>query len=70
MGGSIEETYTTSSLGEFSVAILLTLLAKKMPRGTWTTDVRTEVAGGVGIFVCLVIAYGITGLLPVSTTPS
>ncbi len=64
------ETDTTSSLEEFDTAILLILLAKNMPRGTWTTAVRTEVAGGVGIFVCLVIAYGITGLLQVSTTPS
>jgi len=57
-------------LGEFGIAILLTLLAKKMPRGTWTTALWAGTAGGVGIFICYAIANGITGLLPVSTTPS
>ena len=56
---------TASPLEEFGVAILLTLLAKKMPRGTWTTAVQAEVAGGEGIFVCCAFAYTLTdGLVP------
>ena len=65
MRGSIGETDTASSLEEFGIAILLTLLAKKMPRGTWTTAVQAEVAGGEGIFACCAFAYNLTdGLVP------
>jgi hypothetical protein len=47
-------------LGEFGIAILLALLAKKMPRGALTNAVRTGVAGGVEILVYYAVAYGIT----------
>jgi hypothetical protein len=65
MGGSMGEADTTSSLEEFAPAIVLILLAKKMPRGTWTTAVRTEVAGGEGIFTYCAFVYTlIDGLVP------
>lgn len=52
-------------LGEFGIAILLALLAKRLVQGNWTTALWTGVAGGVGIFVCYAIAYGLTdGLIP------
>ena len=52
-------------LGEFGIAILLAILAKRLPQGNWTTALLAGFAGGVGIFLCYVIAYGITdGLLP------
>lgn len=52
-------------LGEFGIAILLTLLAKRLVPGNWTTDLWTGVAGGAGIFICYAIAYGLTdGLIP------
>ncbi|MGH7259487.1 MAG: DUF6989 domain-containing protein [Nitrospiraceae bacterium] len=52
-------------LGEFGIAILLAILAKQLTRDNWTTALLAGVAGGVGIFVCYAIAYGITdGLIP------
>jgi hypothetical protein len=50
---------------KFGIAILLTLVAKKMPRGICTTPIQAEVASDVGIFVCYAFAYGITdGIIP------
>jgi hypothetical protein len=52
-------------LGEFGITILLTILAKQLTRSTWTTALWSGIAGGMGIFVCYAIAYGITdGLIP------
>jgi predicted permease len=52
-------------LGEFGTAILLALLAKRVSEGTWTSSILAGLAGGVGIFVCYALAYGITdGLIP------
>jgi hypothetical protein len=52
-------------LGEFGIAILLALLAKRLVRGNWTTALWAGAGGGAGIFVCYAIAYGLTdGLLP------
>ncbi len=52
-------------LGEFGIAIMLAVLSKQVSRGTWATAIWIGVAGGVGIFVCYAIAYGITdGIIP------
>jgi hypothetical protein len=52
-------------LGEFGIAILLALLAKPLVRGNWMTALWAGAAGGVGIFVCYAIVYGITdGIFP------
>ena len=52
-------------LGEFGIAILLAILAKQLTRGNWMTAIVAGTAGGVGIFICYAIAYGITdGLIP------
>jgi hypothetical protein len=47
-------------LGEFGIAILLTILAKRITRGTWTTALLTGTAGGLGIFICYALAYTLT----------
>jgi len=47
-------------LGELGIAILLALLAKRVSEGTWTSSILAGLAGGVGIFVCYALAYGIT----------
>ena len=47
-------------LGELGIAILLALLAKRVSAGTWTSSILAGLAGGVGIFVCYALAYGIT----------
>jgi uncharacterized membrane protein len=52
-------------LGEFGIAILLAILATRLPRGNWTTALLSGVASGVGIFACYATAYGIAdGLIP------
>ena len=48
------------NLGEFGIAIPLTILASRLIRGNWTIALWTGATGGVGIFVCYGIAYGIT----------
>ena len=47
-------------LGELGIAILLALLAKRVSAGNWTSSILAGLAGGVGIFVCYALAYGIT----------
>jgi hypothetical protein len=47
-------------LGEFGIAILLALLARRAVNGQWRDAVLAGLAGGVGIFVCYALAYGIT----------
>jgi hypothetical protein len=56
MGGSIEETDTTSSWGEFGIVILLAILAKQFTHGIWTIAILSGTSGGAEIFV----RYGIT----------
>jgi len=52
-------------LGELGIAILHSLLAKRVCEGTWTSSILAGLAGGVGIFVCYALVYGITdGLIP------
>lgn len=47
-------------LGEFGIAILLAILAKHVTRGNWMTSIIAGTIGGLGIFVCYALAYGIT----------
>ena len=52
-------------LGEFGIAIMLTILAKQLATGTWVRSLVTGAAGGIGIFICYALAYGIAdGLAP------
>ena len=52
-------------LGEFGIAILLTILAKRASQGTWATPLVASAAGGLGIFICYILAYSLTdGLVP------
>lgn len=47
-------------LGEFGIAIALGWLAKYLRRGGWGTAVIAGAAGGAAIYVCYVVAFGIT----------
>ncbi|BCA56945.1 hypothetical protein W02_40850 [Nitrospira sp. KM1] len=47
-------------LGEFGIAILLTVLAKRVSHGNWTTSIIAGLAGGLAIFLCYALAYGLT----------
>lgn len=47
-------------VGEFGIAIALGWLAKYLRRGGWTTAVFAGVIGGAAIYVCYVVAFGIT----------
>ena len=47
-------------LGEFGIAILLAVLAKRAMREDWTYAIWLGIAGGGGIFICYALAYGIT----------
>ncbi|HJT19221.1 MAG TPA: hypothetical protein VJ746_02045 [Nitrospira sp.] len=52
-------------LGEFGIAIILALLAKRVARGDWVTALQAGAGGGAGIFFCYAVAYGlIDGLIP------
>jgi hypothetical protein len=46
-------------LGEFGIAILLTILAKRIVQGTGATALFVGTVGSLGIFVCYAVAYGI-----------
>ena len=50
-------------LGEFGIAIVLTILAKQILKGNWITALLAGIAGGIGIFLCYLIAYSITDVL-------
>jgi hypothetical protein len=43
--------------------IVLALLAKRVSQGTWTTSFFAGLAGGIGIFICYALAYGLTDSL-------
>jgi hypothetical protein len=47
-------------VGELGIAIALTLLAKPLRRGGWKAAGLTGIAGGIAIFICYVLAYGVT----------
>ena len=47
-------------IGEFGIAILLAILAKRLLQCNWTTALLAGALGGVGNFICYAIAYGIT----------
>lgn len=52
-------------LGEFGIAILLAILAKRVVRGRLINAIWLGLAGGAGIFVCYAIAYWLTdGIIP------
>ncbi len=50
-------------LGEFGIALVLTLLARTLRRGSWRTVIVAGVTGGLSIFVCYAIAFLITDRL-------
>jgi hypothetical protein len=52
-------------LGEFGIAVLLAILAKRVIHRTWVAAVVAGLAGGLGIFLCYAFAYTlIDGIIP------
>ena len=52
-------------LGEFGIAIMLAILAKRLISTTGASSLVTGATGGIGIFLCYALAYGITdGVIP------
>jgi hypothetical protein len=47
-------------LGEFGIAIIFALLARRVANGEWRNAVLAGLASGIGIFICYAVAYGIT----------
>ena len=47
-------------LGEFGIALLLAIFAKKVVRSSLISIVWLGLAGGAGVFICSAIAYGVT----------
>ena len=50
-------------LGEFGIALALTLLARRLCRGSWLGAIGAGIAGGISIFVCYAVAFFITDRL-------
>lgn len=50
-------------VGEFGIALALTLLARTLRRGSWRTAIAAGVAGGLAIFVCYAVAFILTDRL-------
>jgi hypothetical protein len=50
-------------LGEFGIALILALLARRVRRGSWLAALGAGVAGGIAIFVCYAVAFFITDRL-------
>jgi len=50
-------------LGEFGIAILLAVLGHGVSQGNWKSSMSSGVAGGIGIFLCYALAYGVTDVL-------
>jgi uncharacterized protein DUF6989 len=50
-------------LGEFGIALALTLLARRLRRGSWLGAISAGIAGGISIFVCYAVAFFITDRL-------
>ena len=47
-------------LGEFGIALTLTLLARTLRRGSWRTAILAGISGGLLIFACYALAFFIT----------
>ena len=47
-------------IGEFGIALALTLLARTLRRGSWRAAILAGLAGGLLIFVCYAVAFLIT----------
>jgi len=47
-------------LGEFGIAILLAILARRVSQGNSATAFVACAAGGLGIFICYALAYTLT----------
>jgi hypothetical protein len=50
-------------LGEFGIALALTLLARTLRRGSWCAAILAGIAGGLLIFVCYAVAFFIADRL-------
>jgi hypothetical protein len=50
-------------LGEFGIALTLTLLARTLRRGSWRVAILAGIAGGFSIFVCYAVAFFIADRL-------
>jgi Domain of unknown function (DUF6989) len=50
-------------LGEFGIALALTLLARTLWRGSWRAAILAGIAGGLSIFVCYAVAFFIADRL-------
>ena len=50
-------------LGEFGIALALTLLARTLRRGSWRVAILAGIAGGLLIFVCYAAAFFISDRL-------
>ncbi|MBI3415290.1 MAG: hypothetical protein HY043_08220 [Verrucomicrobia bacterium] len=46
--------------GELLIAVAFTLLAKLLPRASWSRTAAIGLAGGVAIFIAYAVAYGVT----------
>jgi hypothetical protein len=47
-------------VGEFGIALILTVLARTLRRGSWRAAVVAGIAGGASIFVCYALAFFMT----------
>ncbi len=47
-------------VGELGIAIALTLLAGPVRRGNWKATLLAGIAGGLAIFICYALGYGLT----------
>ena len=47
-------------VGEFGIAVALAILAARLREGSWKTELAAGVVGGLAIFVCYAVAYGLT----------
>jgi hypothetical protein len=50
-------------LGEFGIALALTLLARTLRRGSWHKAIIAGIGGGLAIFVCYAVAFWVTDRL-------
>jgi hypothetical protein len=50
-------------LGEFGIALALTLLARRLRRDSWLGAISAGIASGISIFVCYAVAFFITDRL-------
>lgn len=50
-------------LGEFGIAMLLAILAKKVVGGTVIDSIWCGLIGGAGVFICYAASYAMTDTL-------